>query len=105
MPSGRLVSPSFSQSYHTRGSRRASKYAVPVAAASRKSSCSPKGNVVISSNKGRWPPIDVARVALQPEAAVLDRDAERRHPGRLVLRLRDALHSWPKAGVAHEQVL
>src|SRR5262249_34055655 len=44
-----------SRPLHTRGSGRSSRYAVPLAAASSRSSCSPNGNVVISSNSSCWP--------------------------------------------------
>src|SRR5206468_1402942 len=44
-----------SATHHTRGSRRSSRNSVPVAAASIRSSCSPNGNVVISSNNSRCP--------------------------------------------------
>src|SRR5207249_4596051 len=41
--------------HQARGSQQSSRYAVPVAAASSKSSCSPNGNVVISSKSACWP--------------------------------------------------
>src|SRR5262249_61049304 len=41
--------------HHTRGSLRSKRKAVPVAAASSRSSCSPNGNVVISSSNSACP--------------------------------------------------
>ena len=70
---------------HPRG-RLSSRYAVPKAAASSRSSCSPAGNVVISSNSSCWPgSTRPAPSPLQPERPVLHRHAERAHPRRLVL--------------------